>query len=303
MLGAAAAGAGITVGLVAGIKPAEAANNQGEAVLLGQSGSNANTATSTTQINTTGGDGLQANTTGDSSSHGIFGSSAHGIGVCGKALGNGGYGVCGIDASRFGGSGVVGSSTVGDGIFGSSTYGIGVTAIGATGLWAVGLGAGYGVQATDTTEQFSTPVFAEVVNIKNGSPALNARTGGMGSAVEAKIDNTRNTSPAVVATTNGTGPAVLASHPDGTALQVEGVASFSRSGSATVTGTASAPRRSVLVTGVALNGSSMILATPQGRVAGVSVEGVVTDATANTFTIYLTNPVTESLAIAWLVLG
>jgi hypothetical protein len=47
----------------------------------------------------------------------------------------------------------------------------------------------------------------------------------------------------------------------------------------------------------------MILATPQGHVTGVAVEGVVPDVTANTFTIYLTKPVTVSLAIAWFVLG
>ncbi len=96
---------------------------------------------------------------------------------------------------------------------------------------------------------------------------------------------------------------MLASHPDGTALQVEGIASFSRSGRATVAGTPSAPRQSVVVTGVVLSSSSLILVTPQDHVTGVAVEGVVADITAKTFTIYLTKPVTVSLAIAWFVLG
>ncbi len=323
MLGAVATGTGLAAGLVASPSPADAANRQGQAVLLGQNGRNANTATGTTQIDTTSGDGLQAHTTGDSSSHGILGtatkgtgvlgssiaghgvlgSSTRGIGVFGETLGNGGYGVCGIDASRGGGSGVVGTSTEGDGVFGSSTYGIGVAAVGTSGLWAVGLGTGYGVQATDTEDQFSTPVLAQVSNVRNASPAVNAWTGGNGSALEARIDNKKNTSPAVSAVTNGTGPAVLASHPEGTALHVEGIASFSRSGLATVAGTAGAPSQSVVVTGVALSSTSMVLATPQGRISGVAVEGVIADIAAETFTIYLTKAVTVPLAIAWLILG
>ncbi len=307
MLGAAAVGVGITAGLIASAAPAEAAND--DPILLGES----NTATSTTEINTTSGDGLQANTTGDSGSHGVLGTatfgtgvagiSTYGTGVHGETLGSGGYGVYGQDASRGGATGVVGRSTEGDGVFGISTYGNGVAAVGPSGVWAVGLGTGYGVQATDTAGELSTPVFAQVVNIRNGSPAVNAWSSGKGSAVVATIDNTKNSSPALSATTNGTGPAVLASHPDGTALQVEGIASFSRSGRATVAGTPSAPRQSVVVTGVVLSSSSLILVTPQDHVTGVAVEGVVADITAKTFTIYLTKPVTVSLAIAWFVLG
>ena len=192
---------------------------------------------------------------------------------------------------------------MGDGVFGISAYGYGVAGVGPSGVWAVGLGTGYGVQATDTAAELSTPVFAQVMNVRNGSPAVNAMTSGKGSAVLATIDNTKNSFPAVSATTNGTGPAVLASHPDGTALQVEGIASFSRSGRAAVAGTPGAPRQFVVVTGVPLSSSSLILATPQDHVTGVAVEGVVTDVTAKAFTIYLTKPVTVSLAIAWFVLG
>jgi len=349
MLGAAAAGAGITVGLVAGARPADAAD--GQAVLLGQNGPNANTAASTTQINTTSGDGLQANTSGDSGSHGVlgtstlgtgvqgqtegnrqsgvsgidtspsgghgtYGQSKKGVGAYGETLGTGGYGVYGHDASQDGASGVIGDSTKGigvigvsidgDGVFGISENGIGVFAFGPSGVFALGTGTGYGVRATDSeadTKELSTPVFAQVANVKNASPAVNAWTGGTGNAVVATIDNTKSPSPAVLATTNGTGPAVLASHPDGTALQVDGIASFSRSGRATVAGTAGVPLQSVVVTGVPLGASSVVLATPQGHVTGVAVEGVVPDVTANTFTIYLTKPVKVSLAIAWFVLG
>jgi hypothetical protein len=54
MLGAAAAGAGITAGLVAGAAPAEAAN--AGSVLLGKT----NAASATTEIETTSGDAFQA---------------------------------------------------------------------------------------------------------------------------------------------------------------------------------------------------------------------------------------------------
>ena len=144
MLGAAAVGVGITAGLIASAAPAEAAND--DPILLGES----NTATSTTEINTTSGDGLQANTTGDSGSHGVLGTatfgtgvagiSTYGTGVHGETLGSGGYGVYGQDASRGGATGVVGRSTEGDGVFGISTYGNGVAAVGPSGVWAVGLG-------------------------------------------------------------------------------------------------------------------------------------------------------------------
>ena len=54
---------------------------------------------------------------------------------------------------------------------------------------------------------------------------------------------------------------------------------------------------------VALSSSSLILVTPQDHVTGVAVERVVADVAAKRFTIYLTKPVTVSLAIAWFVLG
>lgn len=359
MLGAAAAGAGITVGLVAGAKPAGATN--GQAVVLGQNGSNANTATSTTQINTMSGDGLQANTTGDADSHGILGTATAGTGVQGQTTGdnqsgvsgidtstNGGYGVYGRSTSGYGvygetqgdngygvyandasqggatalhgtstrgnavagfsgkGNGVVGLSTEGYGVAAISEEGIGLVAAGTSGVLAVGLDNGYGVKASDTitgSKERSTPVFAEVANTKNGNPAIYAWTGGRGSALRAAIDNTKNSAPAVSATSNGTGPAVLAYNPEGMALQVEGIASFSRSGHATVAGTTGKPSQSVVVTGVALSRSSLILVTPQGRVAGVGIEGVVADAKAKRFTVYLTEPITVSLAIAWFVIG
>ena len=84
------------------------------------------------------------------------------------------------------------------------------------------------------------------------------------------------------APTNGTGPAVLASNTAGTALQVDGVASFSRSGIAKVAGKSTKSARTLKVTGVALTSSSLILATPQGTVSGVAVEGTTPDVPGST---------------------
>jgi hypothetical protein len=96
-----------------------------------------------------------------------------------------------------------------------------------------------------------------------------------------------------------TGTGVYASGP--VALQVEGVAAFSRSGIATVAGTSGKTAQSVKVTGVALTAASMILATPQAKVAGVGVEAAVPDAAAGSFTIYLTKAVKVSLPVAWFI--
>jgi hypothetical protein len=101
MLGAAAAGAGAAVGLVAGAAPASAAPNaNGGAVKLGES----NKATTNTSVTTTAENGLQ-----------------------GISSAGGGYaGVNGINNTS-GCSGVLGTSTNGLGVAGSSTNGVGVS--------------------------------------------------------------------------------------------------------------------------------------------------------------------------------
>jgi hypothetical protein len=100
-----------------------------------------------------------------------------------------------------------------------------------------------------------------------------------------------------------TGVGVSATSTSGPALQVEGVASFSRSGSALIAGTTANPESSVTVAGVPLSLSSLILATPQVYVPSVGVAAVVPAATGGAFTIYLTGPVEVSVEIAWFVIG
>jgi hypothetical protein len=108
---------------------------------------------------------------------------------------------------------------------------------------------------------------------------------------------------------SGTGIGVSAASTTGTALQVEGVATFSRSGTALIAGTTANPEASVTVAGVSLSSGSLIFATLQAYVASagvtpsVAVAAVVPDAQAGAFTIYLTAPVTVSVTIAWFVVG
>jgi hypothetical protein len=101
----------------------------------------------------------------------------------------------------------------------------------------------------------------------------------------------------------GGGIGVHAVSTKGKALRVDGVASFSRSGKAVVAGTSKKRASSVTVTGVALTSASLVLATPQGVVAGVSVEGIDLDVAGRRFTIHLTKAIKVRLAVAWFVVG
>jgi len=98
---------------------------------------------------------------------------------------------------------------------------------------------------------------------------------------------------------NGIG--VWASSQSATALKVSGKAQFSRSGVATVAGTAAAPKKSVKVS-LPITAKSMLTATLQKYVAGVYVVAAVPNVAGGYFTIYLNKSVTTSAGpIAWIV--
>lgn len=103
--------------------------------------------------------------------------------------------------------------------------------------------------------------------------------------------------------TSDSGVGVVADSLSGIALEVTGVARFSRSGTATVAGTSKAAKNSVTVTGVRLTSSSHVLVTAQTHVAGVGVAAAVPDPAKGSFTIYLTKSVKTHLHIAWFVVG
>ena len=106
-----------------------------------------------------------------------------------------------------------------------------------------------------------------------------------------------------VAGVGTTGAGVSAYSEGGPALLVQGVAEFSRSGLATVAGTAAKPASTVTVTGVSLSSSSLVLATIQQSIAGVAVQGVVKTVGSAEFTIHLTAAVTTKVPVAWFVIG
>ena len=132
MLGA-AAGVGAAASLAA--KPEIAAAN-GTPVELGES----NSATATTEVTTTSGNGLMGQTTdnGQSGVYGVDDSSAGGYGVYGTS--NEGTGVYGSATTS--GSGVSGYSNSGAGVSGTSGMGPGVS----------GSGMHYGVYGTSSSE-------------------------------------------------------------------------------------------------------------------------------------------------------
>jgi hypothetical protein len=168
VLGAAAAGAGITAGLVTSAQPAEAAN--GRPVLLGE----VNSATETTSISTTAGSGLVATTFENNESGvygidqssggggtGVKGFSHAGTGVFGLTRADGLQGVFGQDNSSGGGVGVLGVSSAGTGVLGGTTAdahsgvsGQDTSSGGGTGVEGSSL-AGTGVHGSTTADAHS----------------------------------------------------------------------------------------------------------------------------------------------------
>ena len=162
----------------------------------------------------------------------------------------------------------------------------GLTACGSTGL--VAFGTEQGVYATGQIAvggqggihgvhgSGSTAGVYGVSNTSNGS-GVEGDSDGDGNGVFGHANNSfasgvygqnLGTGYGVAGRANqGTG--VLADSNNGTALTVNGKAQFSRSGTATVVGTAASPRSSVTVTNVALTLKSLVLVTPQKNGPGV----------------------------------
>jgi len=199
----------------------------------------------------------------------LGGSSDGIIGLRIEESGNGSWGVLG----EAGGIGVVGSGGT-YGVWGDSSTGTGV--YGNT--YAEGQNGVYG-HASNAT---GSGVYGQ--NDGAGYGVAGRAGGGIGALGDSA---------------NGIG--VWASSQNATALKVSGKAQFSRSGVATVAGTPAAPKNSVRVS-LPLTAKSMMTATLQKYVAGVSVVAAVPNVTGGYFTIYLNKAVTTSVSpIAWIV--
>ena len=98
----------------------------------------------------------------------------------------------------------------------------------------------------------------------------------------------------------GNGIGVTAQSATGTALKVEGVATFTRSGVVTL----SAPGTSVLVTVPGgLTTTSHVLATLQTNPGTVAVRAAVPDTANGKVTIYFTGSAPKNTKFAWFVFG
>jgi len=162
------------------------------------------------------------------------------------------------------GTGVLGTSDFGDGVVGVSVGGTGVCGSSPKGTGVRG-GAGNG-----------TGVFGVVGDLGTGVAGVSE---GIGNGVSG-------------ASAGGTG--VVASGK--TALHVQGPAVFSRSGILTVAAGHSSARQS----GIALTSASFVLATIQGNVARVYVQGVtLVTGSSGSFTIHLNKAVPKSVRVAW----
>jgi len=98
-------------------------------------------------------------------------------------------------------------------------------------------------------------------------------------------------------TTNGI--ALYGSAVGGYALQVEGLAVFSRSGKVTF----SAGQASRTITGRAIIPSTLVVATIQGYAAGVWVAGVDLNTAAQSFTIKLNKAAPKALKVGWFIVN
>ncbi len=179
MLSAAAAGAGVAVGMVAGADPAVAAN--GGSVILGAANkASAETSITSKKSTAVAGTSDLANASVDTGV-GVYGTSASGYGVRGDSSGL--YAGVGGYASGPGGSGVygLGEGTNGYGVYGQATDGYAVYADGnasVTGTLSKGGGSFRIDHPVDPEGKYLYHSFVEspdMMNVYNGTVVLNRK--------------------------------------------------------------------------------------------------------------------------------
>jgi hypothetical protein len=277
VLGAAAAAAGAAASLAGGTGVAQASGNPVE---LGQS----NTASETTSINTSKGNGLSGHTTA-----------------------NGGSGLTGADASPGGGFGVWGTSANGKGVFGTSSGSAGVYGqtssaghAGVHGTDTSGVPGGYGVYGT-SDNGYGVYGIAPSPGTGNGGVFGQFGTGSLTSLPPFLVSGVVGADLSVgnigVSGLSIAGTGVLAGSTTGTALQVEGRVQFTTSGVSTV----KKGNTTVTVTASAVTASTLVLATLQRAQSGVYIAAA--EPKAGSFTITLTKAATADLPVGWFFIG
>jgi hypothetical protein len=277
-----------------------------------------------------GGNGFQGNANGsnaavwgnnDGSGFGVYGSNTttntHGSlggtngvegvgasGVVGTATDSAGAGVEGqIGSGSFGVSGSGGAYTgvQGDGdtygVVGltGGTSGVGVfgQAVTSQGTGVQGEGGPYGVHGTGDT-----------VGVKGegggygvyGTSNLGGSVGVYGTSIEVGVAGQ------AVAGSGGIGVQARAPTSKEVALDVLGMAIFSRSGIATVNGTTAAPKNQVVVRNVMLTANSLVLAVVQGA-GSIGVVSVSLNIASSNFTIHLAQAVTITVKVGWFIVN
>jgi hypothetical protein len=260
--------------------PAPARAADGDAVVLGQ----VNNETTVTTIKNS-----------SSSNGALFCSSDAGFGASGFSstgtaiIGNTDTGVAGRFASGFGGNGVIGETRGGIGVTGFSVDNEGIR--GQAGLTASSVTSSHTGVHGITNSDAAGAVWGE--NLAGGD-------GVRGSA---------STGNAIIGVASGSGSGVVGGSAGGTgvlavgsktALQVQGPAAFSRSGILTIKAGQSTAKKS----GIALTAASFVLATIQGNVAGVFVQGVtLVTGSPGSFTVHLNKTVSKNLKVAWFAIN
>jgi hypothetical protein len=277
MAGGAGALGAAAVASLARATPAAAAN--GDAVILGQ----LNQSTANTFVNNSG-------------SGATFTAAAAGGGTALEGVAVNGTGVSGTSDTR---TGVYGAShstlPMATGVFGDITSSApGPLSAGVRGQNRSADGNGIGVYGTHAGPGWGVYGIADSGGVGVKGDGVGNGTGVWGSGVTGAAVGVQGTAGTPAAT------GVLAeNHFGGHALQVDGVAAFSRSGVATV-----AAHKSSVTEKLGLRASSFVLATIQGNVAGVYVQGVtVAPGSPGKFTIHLSKAVPVKTKVAWLVVN
>ena len=225
-----------------------------------------------------------AGVVGDSDSNdGVTGLSSYNNGVSGFITGNAHNGVYGADNTTGGHCGVRGFSNAGTGVYGQN----GVTSSDQSAVYGddQSTSGGYGVQGHTNT---GVGVFGEVVG-----------TSGFG--VYGLDDSSGGGVGVIGDSAHGVG--VSAQTTSGTALQVAGKATFTRSGVTTVA-TAGTSVTTAAVSG-GLTSASHVLATLQSDsgTATLAIHAAVPDTADGKITIHFTGSAPVGTKVAWFVFG
>jgi hypothetical protein len=178
-------------------------------------------------------------------------------------------------------------------------------------------GPGAGVLGTDNGTGTGHGVFGELTNPLNPNAAVYGSTAGPGAAVEGDSNGigpgvfgfSEGSGPGVRGASvgskagvegqsSGTGAGVLALNDgSGPALEVQGPATFSRSGLVTI----EAKNKSATVSFPGVTEKSMVFVTLQTAAKGIAVVAAVP--AADSFTVKLTKAPKAAVVVAWFVLG